>query len=37
MVHDTSKSKYDSHVIIQESKPKKHNANHTYSMQMFFS
>ncbi len=30
--YDTSKSKYDSHVTIYESKPKKHNANHTNSM-----
>ncbi len=33
MVHDTSKSKHDSDVIIYKSKPKKHNANHTNSMQ----
>jgi len=33
MIPDRSKSKYDSHVTIQESKPKKHNENHTNSMQ----
>jgi hypothetical protein len=35
MVDYISKSKYDSHVTIQESKAKKHNANHTNSMQFF--
>jgi len=32
MILDTCKSKYDSHVTIQESKPKKYNANHTNSI-----